>query len=165
MNPPDPAALRWARDHALLGFVTSVVTPLCAEGWVPLDLRGYALHAGLLALVTGLAVGGALHALLWRFPERSRVAVALVVGPVPLGAWGGTVAALAALIDHPGYAALALPCGAVAGGLQGSWWVPAAVWLSHRGLPRWPVALLAGLTSPVLAFLGVFLVLWFLGAW
>ena len=94
--------------------------------------------------------------LLGHVPARSRTSLALVFGPVATGAWGALVASAAALVDQPEYFALSIPCGAIAGALQGVWWVPLSVWLERRDLPRWPVALLSALPAPALGFAGVF---------
>ena len=146
----------WARDFALLGLVTCTVTPLAAQPWLPLHLAAYSALAGLLGLFTGGVVGGGLRLLLGHVPARSRTSLALVFGPVATGAWGALVASAAALVDQPEYFALSIPCGAIAGALQGVWWVPLSVWLERRDLPRWPVALLSALPAPALGFAGVF---------
>jgi hypothetical protein len=146
----------WARDFALLGLVTCTITPLAAQPWLPLHLVGYSTCAGVLGLLSGAVVGSGLRLLLQRFPERSRASVAFVFGPVATGAWGALVASAAALVEQPQYFALSLPCGAIAGALQGLWWVPLSVWLERRDLPRWPVALLSALPAPALGFAGVF---------
>ncbi len=151
----DPTALRWARDVALLGIVTATCTPLVGNTWVPLELGRYAGVAGALGLVGGAVAGGVWSASSTRFPARSRLALALVVGPVLFGALGGFAAGGAAVLEQPRYTLLALPCGTIAGTLQGTWFLPAAQWLGDRGLPRWPLALLSGLVSPVLAAAGV----------
>lgn len=155
LSPPVGRASQWVVEYALLGAVTATCTPLAGQVWVPLDLRRYALVAGALAALSGALLGLGLRAAAERVPGRSRAALALVVGWVPIGAWGALSAGLAAVWTQPDYWPLALPCGAVAGMVQGLWYVPTSVAIGRAGLPRWPLALLAAAPAPVLATCGV----------
>jgi hypothetical protein len=138
--------MRWVRDWALFGGITSAVAPslASARGLAPSD---FWVAAAAIGATSGAAVGllawGATHL----FPERSRVAVSAVLLPPALGGWGAAVSAAAASQAAPGFEELATICGSVAALLQTAWFAPAYALQARRGGWRWPLLCVAPVTA------------------
>ena len=144
----------WVRDWALIGAATSGVAPLMASFLLGGDaMRVYAAVAAVLGGVTGALIGLFLWFALGRAPARTRVALAAVVVPLPLGGWGAFVAGSSAMLAIPSMTGLAVVCGSVAAVTQMVWLAPAYTFAARRGWTRLPLVVLAAFTAPVCGLL------------
>lgn len=146
---------KWARDWGCIGATTSAISPLVATWLLPIDLVDYAVVACLLGGLTGMAVGWGLAAALDVLPKRQWVSMTAVIAPIPLGAWGGLVATLAAAATRADLVPLALACGTVAALAQTTWLAPLYVWLARRDTFRFPLVVSGAVVSPFSGALGV----------
>lgn len=141
------------RDWALIGALTSFITPFAVSNMLPhMGLGAFAFASGLVGGLSGLVVGWLLLTVLERVPEFARVSVSLVVGVPLLGFWGFCVGGAAALLTWPNAALLAPFCGGVSAMVMTVWLAPLYVWAAGRQAPTLPLVISASvLGSPVCA--------------
>ena len=137
----------WARDFALIGTSTSVMTILLAS-WQPLG--GFVLMAPIIAGLTGGALGMVMPGMLEWARRRVPLTGLLLLGVALGGLWGGTVGGIAAVYTNL-HIGLATFCAAIAGAIHfGFWWFP-YTFQTVLSRPTWPVVLLACLSTPLTA--------------
>ena len=152
-----PAA--WSRDFAILGLISSLAIPLVAVFYVARgeylamamgEMGSYFVAASILGLISGLAFGPGLRALLLRFPSAPFGAL-LVVIPALAAVWGAAVAWFAVPLSLAGGSlgntTYALAFGAIGGGLQIAWFWPLYLGCRVRQRPVAPLFALAAVTS------------------
>ena len=166
---PFGSAATWARDFAILGFLTGVIGPLSAValGAGPAhfvqavdEMATYFAIVAPLGAFSGLAFGYLLRAFLLRFPAVP-LGVLLLIVPIFGAVLGAVVAWGAAPLARPGYAGaddgLAVILGASAAAFQIMWFWP--LYLHRRASETSPasllgVAVLTGATiGPAVAWL------------
>lgn len=146
--------LRWALDWAWVGAATSALAPMTIRGSMGIIPEDYPWVAGALGASSGLVVGALLGWMYRAVPERSRVAVLGVLTPLPLGAWGASVAAVAAFYTAPSMVGLAFFLGSFVAIPQMMWLIPVYTACARRGWQLAPI-LLATVAAPAAAYIGV----------
>jgi hypothetical protein len=120
----------WARDFALVGAASSLLTPtLFSFGHLPLT---YIALTGASGAALGALVGGVSQRLLLRQLSAVPFFVLLLIGPVVGLVWGATTGLFGALGLHSTgmlsvreFWWVSMAAGGISGGLQFSWfWLP-----------------------------------------
>jgi hypothetical protein len=149
--PPrtSPPALAWARDFAIVGGVSALLTPFIMAGafvgarYLLFAAAGGVIGGFVLGLVFARATGG-------QRPEDDRSKLPLWVialwAPLLGGLWGASVGLVAAFgLPHPGVELIgaSMMLAAIAGALQLGWFWAAYYFARARRAAAWPVVVAA----------------------